>query len=78
MPRPQISLKCQQCMKVFAVNSGTSASIFNAKTNVLNFTLMQVSGVALKGKRELQLLRKSLPVSVLWGNTALLYWGDVQ
>lgn len=73
MPKPQISPECQQCVKVFAVDSGTSASIFNVKRNVLDFTLMRVSGVALKGKRGLQLLRKSFPVSVLWGNTALLY-----
>lgn len=46
MPKPQVSPECQQCMKVFAVNNGTSAFICNVKRNVLNFTMTQVSGVA--------------------------------
>lgn len=46
MPQPQVSPECQQYMTVFAVNNGISASIFNVKRNVLNFTLTQVSGVA--------------------------------
>lgn len=70
MPKPQVSPKCQQYMKVFAVNNGSSAFISNVKRNVL--TLTQVSGVAQKGERGLQLLRKPFPVSVLQGSSAQL------
>lgn len=46
MPKPQVSPECHQCMKLFAVKNGTSAYIFNVKSNVLNFTLTQVNGIA--------------------------------
>lgn len=31
MPKPHVSPECQQYMKVFPVNNGTSASIFSIK-----------------------------------------------
>lgn len=74
MPKPQVSPECQQYMKVFPVNNGTSASIFNIKRNLMDVTLTQVSGGACNGKTGLQLLRKSLPISILgkWGSIAQL------
>lgn len=57
---------------IFCEQWNPSAFIVNVKRNLMDVTLAQVSGGAYNRKRGLHLLRKSFPVSVLWGSIAQL------